>query len=487
MPMNDTAEILSPETIQAYNDLPVGIIVFGEDGKIQYANLCSESVFGNIRGKMVSDIISNVAGFISLPESQYPVSFVAVCSDQFRNEVNINCRLKKTQSGGYILAVSDAEAHFEQISAIAAQKTAAENLLKSAVIGSGSLQDALHEICRIASEALGVYRVNIWEFAPEYVSINSLINYDRRVNELLPNATLFRYQLPAYFNLLETEEIIPTQDVGTNPNTAELLEGYIKPNGILSLIDVPVRISGKMVGLVCFEDTDTKREWSNAEQKFGLFVAQVIALTLETSRRKLAQQELEKTLDEKKLLLNEVHRRVRTNFALIQDLIRQDLSLAKDDHHKELFNELRNRIANLDMIQRQLYQSGSVGKVNFRDLILDLVAGYRAMHSGETVNIITTLDQCEISVNKASFAGLLLNELMMFLINNKSNGAGDKISVRMKIVNTRIELHIHSTCKTDQAEINSRIPTSYQMAEKLESVLKTDFANGFNASVSFEI
>jgi two-component sensor histidine kinase len=307
------------------------------------------------------------------------------------------------------------------------------------------------------------------------------------VNELLPNATLFRYQLPAYFNLLETEEIIPTQDAWTNQNTAELLEGYIKPNGILSLIDVPVRISGKMVGLVCFEDTDAMREWTNAEQKFGLFVAQVIALTLETSRRKLAQQELEKTLDEKKLLLNEVHRRVRTNFALIQDLIRQDLSLAKDDHHKELFNELRNRIANLDMIQRQLYQSGSVGKVNFRDLILDLVAGYRAMHSGETVNIITTLDQCEISVNKASFAGLLLNELMMFLINNKSNGAGDKISVRMKIVNKRIELHIHSTCKTDQAEINSRIPTSYQMAEKLESVLKTDFANGFNASVSFEI
>jgi GAF domain-containing protein len=378
----------------------------------------------------------------------------------------------------------DADEQSEKINAIAAQKAAAENLLKSAVIGTGSLEDALHEICRIASHALSVTRVNIWEFAPEYVSITSLINYDRRSHTLLPNATLYRYQLPKYFNLFETEEI---KDALNDSNTAELRDNYIVVNGICSLIDVPVRISGKMVGLICFEDTESAREWSASEQKFGLFVAQVVALTIESIRRKHAQQELEKTLDEKKLLLTEVHRRVRTNFALIQDLIKQDVLLAKDEYHKDLFNELRNRISSLDLIQRQLYQSGSVGKVNFRDLILDLVAGYRAMQPGVDTNIITTLDQCELSVNKASLAGLLLNEILMFLVNKKSEEKKRTITVRAKIVNTRLELSIHAPIKTDQKEIDSRIPTSYQMAEKLDSTLKTDLQNGFTASVFFEV
>jgi len=482
--MNVKEEILSSDTIQAYNELPVGIFVCNAQGRIDFSNVCAVSVFGNPVGKQIQDIIPEVVHYIP---SADPVSFAASNTDLAGKEIKINCRIKKSSNGGYVVALSDAAPQFEQISSIAAQKTAAENLLKSAVIGTGSLEDALYEICRIASEALGVYRVNIWEFADELVSITSLINYDLRQAELLPNATLYRYQIPNYFNLLETEEIIPTHDAASDPNIAELLDSYIIPNGIKSLIDVPVRISGKMVGLICFEDTDSTREWTQAEQKFGLFVAQVIALTLETSRRKTAQHELEKTLDEKKLLLNEVHRRVRTNFTLIQDLIKQDVALAQDEHHKALFNELRNRIASLDMVQKQLYQSGSVGKVNFRDLILDLVAGYRAMQTGAPVNIITTLDQCELSVNKASLAGLLLNEIMMFILNRKAGGNTGNIAVKMKTVNTRIELSISAPIEIGQNELETRIPTSFQMAEKLDSSLIANLESGFTASVSFEV
>jgi GAF domain-containing protein len=481
--MNVTEEFLSSDTIQAYNELPVGVFVCNSEGKVLFSNLIAISVFGNTSGKNIIDIIPDTEKYI--PHS-VSVSFATSYSDSSGNEIRVNCLIKRSTNGACIITVSDAAPQFELIDRIAAQKTAAENLLKSAVIGTGSLKDALHEICRIASEALGVYRVNIWEFANDFVAITSLINYDRRKSELLPDSTLYRYQFPHYFNLFETEEIIPTQDAVADHNTAELLDNYIIPNGVRSLIDVPVRISGKMVGLICFEDTDNIREWTPSEQKFGLFVAQVIALTLETSRRKKAQDDLEKTLDEKKLLLSEVHRRVRTNFILIQDLIKQDVSLAKDDYHRELFNELRNRIASLDMIQRQLYQSGAVGKVNFRDLILDLIAGYRAMQSGSPVNIVTTLDQCELSVNKASLAGLLLNEIMMFVINKVGNDNNNLVAVRMKIVNTRIELSIQSAVTSNNAEVESKLPTSFQMAEKLESTLNINLENGFSAKVSFD-
>lgn len=486
--MKETAtELLNSDSVQLYNDFPVGVVIFNSEGKILFCNSNCRSLLGECEGRRIDEMAGSVPEFQVTPIADLPKVITAKCRNKGGTSLYLNCNLTQLQNGNFLMVMPDADEQSEKITAIAAQKSAAENLLKSAVIGTGSLEDALHEICRIASHALAVTRVNIWEFAPEYVSITSLLNYDKRAENLLPNATLYRYQLPKYFNLLETEEIIPTKDALNDVNTAELRDSYLAVNGICSLIDVPVRISGKMVGLICFEDTESAREWSASEQKFGLFVAQVVALTIESIRRKHAQTELEKTLDEKKLLLSEVHRRVRSNFALIQDLIKQDVLLAKDEYHKDLFNELRNRISSLDMIQRQLYQSGSVGKVNFRDLILDLVSGYRGMQSAAPVNIITTLDHCELSVNKASLAGLLLNEIMMFLINSNRIAAKDNITVKMKIVNTRIELSIHAPMKTDPMEIESRIPTSFQMAEKLDSSLQTNLDSGFTAGVTFEV
>ncbi|MCK6640342.1 MAG: GAF domain-containing protein [Bacteroidia bacterium] len=486
--MKETAtELLNSDSVQLYNDFPVGVVIFNSEGKILFCNSNCRSLLGECEGRRIDEMAGGVPEFQVTPIADLPKVITAKCRNKGGTSLYLNCNLTQLQNGNFLMVMPDADEQSEKITAIAAQKSAAENLLKSAVIGTGSLEDALHEICRIASHALAVTRVNIWEFAPEYVSITSLLNYDKRAENLLPNATLYRYQLPKYFNLLETEEIIPTKDALNDVNTAELRDSYLAVNGICSLIDVPVRISGKMVGLICFEDTESAREWSASEQKFGLFVAQVVALTIESIRRKHAQTELEKTLDEKKLLLSEVHRRVRSNFALIQDLIKQDVLLAKDEYHKELFNELRNRISSLDMIQRQLYQSGSVGKVNFRDLILDLVSGYRSMQAGAPVNIITTLDHCELSVGKASLAGLLLNEIMMFLLNKTRVRSKENISVRMKIVNTRIELSIHAPIETNQSELETRIPTSFQMAEKLESTLHTQLNSGFTASVSFEI
>jgi two-component sensor histidine kinase len=332
-----------------------------------------------------------------------------------------------------------------------------------------------------------VTRVNIWEFGDGLTSITSLVNYDKRFAELQPNVTLYRYQIPKYFSLFESEEIIPTTDAVNDPNTEELKTGYLDVHGIRSLMDVPVRIAGKMIGLVCFEDTTRMREWDASEQKFGLFISQVIALAIESSRRKKTQSDLELILDEKRILLNEIHRRVRNNFALIQDLLRAESGRAQDEYHKELFSDLRNRINSLDMLQRQLYQSEKVDRVNFRDLILDLVAGYRSTFSGSQTDFITTLDQCELNVAKASISGLFVNEIMMMLMSEAGRlRTKEQISIRLKKVNTRVNISIGSSINIDSRGEKERMLTSFELAEKLGSRLEIDHAKGTGYSLSFE-
>lgn len=455
-------------------------------GTIMYQNSCITQQAGQHKGAHIAALLPAFPNHLfTSPDDVFPYDY----NDSLHGgTVNVHCKVKRDAAGNLLISVAEGDVQLKQLRDIETKKTAAENLLRSAILGTGTLEQALTEVCRIACDALEITRVNIWELGEGFTSISSLVNYDNRFTELLPNTTLYRYQIPKYFSLFETEEIIPTADPLNDPNTAELKEGYLLVNGIRSLMDVPVRIAGKMIGLVCFEDTKAVREWNHGEQKFGLFISQVIALAIESSRRKKTQDDLELILDEKRILLNEIHRRARNNFALIQDLVRAEAGRARDAYHQELFVDLRNRINSLDMLQRQLYQSEKVDRVNFRDLILDLVAGYRSTFSGTQTDFVTTLDQCELNVAKASISGLFVNEIMMMLISEAGRlKTKEQILIRLKKVNTRVQISISSSINIDARSEKERMLTSFELAGKLGSKLEIDRVKGTGYSLGFEV
>jgi GAF domain-containing protein len=477
--------LVPDQPLGVLQNLPVGIIVTNHEGIITYHNDYVTRHFGNQSGIPVTQLLPAFPIHLLHDEQcHYPLSYTEKLRDEtFFLQVSAN----RDEKGNLLIAVNEDDQYLQQLHETEVKKNAADLLLKSAILGTGTLEEALAEVCRIAASAMEVTRVNIWEFGAGHTSITSLVSYDSREKELRPNITLYRYQIPKYFSLFETEEIIPTKDAQHHPATEELRNGYLDVHNILSLLDVPVRISGKMIGVVCFEDTTRLREWNSGEQKFGLFISQVIALAIESSRRKKTQHELELILDEKRILLNEIHRRVRNNFSLIQDLLRTEGSRAQDDYHRDLFRDLRNRINSLDMLQRHLYQSEKVDRINFRDLILDLVAGYRATFSGRATDFITTLDQCELNVAKASISGLFVNEIMMFLLSeSEKQKTKESILIRLKKFNTRVNISIQSSMSIDVRTEKERMLTSFELAEKLGSQLEIDRTKGTAYSISFE-
>lgn len=465
--------------------LSVGILVVNQSGKITWHNNYVARKCGQQAEKNISELLPSFP--LSLLEDGAKL-FPAQYTDYFKNKsIFIQCTVVRDAQKNLVITMHEVDVEQKQLQEMELKKNAAEILLKSAILGTGMLNEALTEVCRIASSAMEVTRVNIWEFGAGQTSITSIVNYDARHPQLLPNATLYRYQIPKYFSLFESEEIIPTKDALNDPNTDELKNGYLDVHGIHSLMDVPVRIAGKMIGVVCFEDTHGIREWNNSEQKFGLFISQVIALAIESSRRKQVQTDLEHALDEKRILFNEIHHRVRNNFSLIQDLVRAEAVRAQDNFHRELFRELRDRISSLDMLQRQLYRSAKVDRVNFRDLILDLVAGYRATFAGRATDFITTLDQCELNVSQASICGLFVNEIMMFLLSETDRTKSkESIIIRLKKINTRIQISIDSSMEFQGTTEKERMLTSFELAEKLGGKLEINRSKGTIYRIEFE-
>jgi PAS domain S-box-containing protein len=62
-------------------------------------------------------------------------------------------------------------------------------------------------------------------------------------------------------------------------------ENYLKPLGISSMLDAPVWVSGKVVGVLCHEHTGPARDWSAEEIDFVSVLASMVSLALEESNR----------------------------------------------------------------------------------------------------------------------------------------------------------------------------------------------------------
>jgi PAS domain S-box-containing protein len=88
----------------------------------------------------------------------------------------------------------------------------------------------------------------------------------------------------------------------THPATSGLIENYLKPLGITSLLDVPVWVRGEVVGVICHEHIGPAREWSAEEIDFASSLAAMVSLALEESHRARSESLLRESEEKFKAL-----------------------------------------------------------------------------------------------------------------------------------------------------------------------------------------
>ncbi|RMG46508.1 MAG: PAS domain S-box protein [Acidobacteria bacterium] len=165
-------------------------------------------------------------------------------------------------------------------------------LLELARMDVANLDLALRTITEIDARTLGVERVSVWLFDEPRSAIRCqdlyLLSQDKHEGGMQLEAS--RY--PRYFAALEESRTIAADDVRQDPRTNEFVEEYLEPYGITSMLDVPVRLHGRVVGVVCHEHTGSRREWTLEEQDFAASVADFVSLVLETAERRRAEAAL---------------------------------------------------------------------------------------------------------------------------------------------------------------------------------------------------
>jgi len=141
--------------------------------------------------------------------------------------------------------------------------------------------------------------------------------------------------------------------------------------------------------------------------------AQWAAIGREISKQKAYEKELEDSLEEKKVLLSEIHHRVKNNLAVVSSMMQlQAYKTNNNELEKKLFDSVF-RISTMATIHEILYQSGSFSKLNFTEIIEKLIDNLE-MVMGKDKEIEHHIEKqpIELNINQAIPCSLLINEVV---------------------------------------------------------------------------
>ncbi|HLG13817.1 MAG TPA: PAS domain S-box protein [Blastocatellia bacterium] len=163
-------------------------------------------------------------------------------------------------------------------------------LLELSQMEVSDLDATLQRITELDCATLGVERVGVWLFNEDRSAIicNDLYQMNKQSHQ--SGLKLEAKQYPRYFHALATNRVVGAHDAETDPRTSEFAEHHLRPLRISSMMDVPVRLRGKVVGVVCHEHVGPMRHWTPEEQDFAASVADLVSLALEASERRRAEE-----------------------------------------------------------------------------------------------------------------------------------------------------------------------------------------------------
>ena len=129
---------------------------------------------------------------------------------------------------------------------------------------------------------------------------------------------------------------------------------------------------------------------------------------------KAANQQLKTSLEEKEVLLREIHHRVKNNLQIIVSLLSLQSEYVQDKQAVELFRESQFRVKSMALLHERLYETEDLAHINFSDYIRDLTNELLSSYGPDARNIKLKINVKDVfpSVDVAVPCALIINELV---------------------------------------------------------------------------
>ncbi len=159
-------------------------------------------------------------------------------------------------------------------------------------------------------------------------------------------------------------------------------------------------------------------------------------ILLDVTELKEAEEETAHSLEEKEVLLRELHHRVKNNLAVITSLLSLQSSHMGSKSAEEILQESRNRIMSMALVHEQLYQTKDFSNIRIlnylESLLMNIVSSYGP---GKGMVVIERdIADISISIDVLIPLGLIVNELVTNSLKH-AFGPGQKGLIKVSFTN----------------------------------------------------
>jgi PAS domain S-box-containing protein len=132
----------------------------------------------------------------------------------------------------------------------------------------GNTSEGAKVLTKEVIESINADRCSIWLYNKDKSSIICEQLYIKSEDTWYQNIELHKKDFQPYFLSLLINPIIIANNAETHSATSCFTEGYLKPLGVKSMLDVPITYKGETIGVICIESL-TLREWDKVEVDFA--------------------------------------------------------------------------------------------------------------------------------------------------------------------------------------------------------------------------
>lgn len=148
----------------------------------------------------------------------------------------------------------------------------------------------------------------------------------------------------------------------------------------------------------------------------------------------LLTKKLKKSLDEKEILLKEIHHRVKNNLSMTIGLIELQENEIKDKNSQKALIDIKERIYTMELLHKKLYESKNMNSISFKVYIEDLIKLITNAYDKKNIMKIS-LDIIDVylDIETTMSYGIIINELVTnsfkYAYNNNEN---PKIEIKIE-------------------------------------------------------